>query len=317
MLKTLEGFTYVALAEGFCSAIPIAGEEGGAPNDAPPQTVAEVFTASLSLFDEALAAGDQKLAAVGKARALLDLGHFSEAAAAVSGIPTPWNYFIEHSETGADEWNPLYTLQSNGRYSVSQREGSNGMPFRGAGDGLSNTEQDPRLPWWKDPQGGFDAAYPLYVARKYPSRGSDVVLASGVEARLMEAEAALNTGGAWLAILNELRSQVGPLMAAQIDGYATLVPNPYLAPLTDPGSESARVDLLFQERAFWLWGTGHRLGDLRRLVNQYGRTQDQVYPTGAYHKGGSYGIDVVFQIDFDETNNRQYDVSMCDVTRTF
>jgi hypothetical protein len=316
-LKTLEGFTYVALAEGFCSAVPIAGEEGGKPTDAPPQTSAEIFTASLDLFDEALATGDGNLAALGKARALLDLGRYSEAAAAVSWIPTTWNYFIEHSETGADEWNPLYTLQSNGRYSVSQNEGLNGMPFRGAGDGLSNGEQDPRLPWWEDPQGGFDAAYPLYVSKKYPTRGSDVVLASGVEARLIEAEAALNSGGAWLAILNDLRSQVGPLMAAQIDGYSSLVPSPYLEPLTDPGYESARVDLLFRERAFWLWGTGHRLGDLRRLVYQYGRTQDQVYPTGPYHKGGTYGIDVVFQIDFDETNNSLYDVSMCDVTKTY
>jgi hypothetical protein len=92
-------------------------------------------------------------------------------------------------------------------------------------------------------------------------------------------------------------------MAAQIDDYSSWVSNPTLAPLADPGTASARVALLFRERAFWLWGTGHRLGDMRRLINQYGRTQDQVYPSGAYHKGGTHGPDVVFPVDFDEVNN--------------
>jgi len=44
-----------------------------------------------------------------------------------------------------------------------------------------------------------------------------------------------------------------------------------LAALTDPGTAEARVDLLFRERAFWFFLTGHRQGDLRRLIRQYGR----------------------------------------------
>jgi hypothetical protein len=34
---------------------------------------------------------------------------------------------------------------------------------------------------------------------------------------------------------------------------------------TDPGTANARVDLMFRERAFSLFGTSHRVGDLRRL----------------------------------------------------
>jgi len=34
----------------------------------------------------------------------------------------------------------------------------------------------------------------------------------------------------------------------------------------DPGTQVGREDLLFRERAFWLFATGHRLGDLRRLA---------------------------------------------------
>ena len=70
---------------------------------------------------------------------------------------------------------------------------------------------------------------------------------------------------------------------------------------------------MFQERGFWLFGTAHRLGDLRRLIYQYGRGEDQVYPTGAYFKGGDFGNDIVFPVDFDETNNPNFTLDMCNV----
>jgi hypothetical protein len=66
------------------------------------------------------------------------------------------------------------------------------------------------------------------------------------------------------------------------------------------------VDLLFEERAYWLWLTGHRLGDLRRLIRQYGRTANQVFPVGAVPPGvaaNTYGSDVNFIIPADERNN--------------
>ena len=57
------------------------------------------------------------------------------------------------------------------------------------------------------------------------------------------------------------------------------------------------------ERAKWLWLTGHRLSDLRRLVRQYGRTQDQVFPTGQTIFGAPYGSEVNLPIPFQERNN--------------
>jgi hypothetical protein len=70
---------------------------------------------------------------------------------------------------------------------------------------------------------------------------------------------------------------------------------------------AAQVDQLFKERAYWLWLTGHRLGDMRRLVGQYGRDAETVYPSGQYHKGGdSYGTDIRFPIPLDEQNNPNY-----------
>jgi hypothetical protein len=309
LLNALYGYTYVLLGEGWCSYIPISNDEQPDPADGPPRTSAELFEASLAMFD---AAGSDNLGRIGKGRALMNLGRYSEAAAAVASVPTDWVYHVRHSENATS--NTWFGLQGNGRYSISQREGGNGtgVAFRGAGDGFDNAGQDPRNPWWEDPQGGFDPAFRLFVADKYPDWDAPIVLASGVEARLIEAEAALSTGGDWLGMLNALRGDVGDLMAEQVPSYS--VANPTLAPLSDPGSAATRADMVFTERALWFWGTGHRLGDLRRMINQYGRTETQVYPSGAYHKGGSHGNEVVFPIDFDEANNQLFDPAQCVVT---
>jgi hypothetical protein len=311
-LQALQGYTYLALGEGFCSSVPISNDAASEPTDGPPRTSRQLFEEAQPLFD---AAGGTPLANIGKARALMNLGQYAAAAALVTSVPTTFNYFIEHSTTTGRQTNPFWSLQSNGRWSLSHNEGGNltGLAFRGA-DPNNNAGQDPRIPWFQDPDGGFDPVFPLYVQLKYPYQDSDVPLASGIEARLIEAEAALASGGNWLAILNALRDSVGVLMAAQIDDYATWVPAPVLAPLVDPGTAATRIDLLFEERAFWLWGTGQRLGDVRRLINQYGRLADDVFPSGTYHKGGTYGTDVVFPVDFDEVNNTLYDISTCVVT---
>ena len=76
-----------------------------------------------------------------------------------------------------------------------------------------------------------------------------------------------------------------------------------LAPLADPGTPESRISLHFRERGFWLYLTAHRLGDFRRLIRQYGRNAEAVFPTGAYFKGGAYGTDVVLPPNNTETNN--------------
>jgi hypothetical protein len=93
-----------------------------------------------------------------------------------------------------------------------------------------------------------------------------------------------------------------------------------LAPLTDPGAglsgsaaTAARVKLLFDERAAWLFATGHRQGDLRRLLRQYNslpafQSEQQVYPTGEYLAPGTgqYGSDVTAPIPATEYANPKY-----------
>ena len=137
------------------------------------------------------------------------------------------------------------------------------------------------------PRAGQDGAQ-HFTQTVFPTAGSPMPLATGVEARLIEAEAALKktTMATYLAKMNDARTTVSTL-----------------TPLADPGSTVARENLLFRERAFWFWGTAHRLGDLRRLVKDYKRGAETVYPTGPYFKGGAYGTDVVLIPAQAEKNN--------------
>jgi hypothetical protein len=64
--------------------------------------------------------------------------------------------------------------------------------------------------------------------------------------------------------------------------------------------------MLFKERAYWLFLTAHRVGDLRRLVRQYNRAAETVFPTGSYSSNGRtsiYGTDTSFPIPIEEQNN--------------
>ncbi len=320
-LKALEGYTYVALADGWCSAIPFSATlTGGRLGDfGAPVNTQQVYDSALVRFNEALGvSASNHLAAVGKGRALLAQGQYQAAAAAVANVPDNFVYFVRHSANSSRQNNPIFALQSNGRYGVSDNEGGPILTTRrgGGGDdgnGLKFRSGDPRV-LVSDSVPGFEPAITSYRNQLYPNLDADVPISSGLEARLIQAEAALQAGNTaqWLQILNSLRANASTFMTIrypQYSGTATL------APLTDPGTAQGRVDLMFRERAFWLYNTGTRLGDLRRLVREYKRPQDQVYPTGPFHRGGTYGTDVAFPVPFDEVNNPQFTPSQCNVAQ--
>ena len=297
-LKALEGYTLTMLGESFCSAVPLSNVVEGEFVYSAPLTSSQLFDSAVAKFDASLAAEDNHLAAIGKGRALLAQGNAAAAAAAVADVPTDYVYLIFHSESGSS--NDVYSKQNNGRFSQSDVEGGSGPAFRSSGD--------PRTPWEQDSLGGFDENIDLYHSLLYTSFSDDHPLATGIEARLIEAEAALQAGnyGDMTGILNDLRSD-NPRV--DVDGDPIVLPD-----LPAVTTEDAALDQLFDERAYWLYLTGHRLNDLRRLMYEYGFTEDEAYPSGSYFKGGSYGDDVVFPIDFDEENNTEFDPSTCDVT---
>ena len=291
---SLSGFSYLLFAEGFCSGVPFSTLTDNGIDFGQPQTRDEILAIALAKFDSALtfATANERddlanLARVGRGRVLLNQGQFVQAATAVSSVPTGFSYAIEGSANSARQNNGIwnYTVNFFG-FSVPDREGGNGLPWLSA--------NDPRLPWEDTGEVGFDGETPYFMQQKYPVKESETVLASGIEARLIEAEAALQVGNNSTAMqaINTLRQSAG------------------LSPLVTPGTAAARVDLLFRERGFWLYLTGHRLGDLRRLVRQYGRSEASVFPTGDYHKGGEYGSDVNFPVSSDERNNPNFEACL-------
>jgi hypothetical protein len=42
---------------------------------------------------------------------------------------------------------------------------------------------------------------------------------------------------------------------------------------------------------------------MRRLIRQYNRSANSVFPVGTWHKGGSYSADVNIPVPLQESNN--------------
>ena len=49
-----------------------------------------------------------------------------------------------------------------------------------------------------------------------------------------------------------------------------------------------------------------RLGDLRRVIRDYGRTEANTFPRGQHYRGGPYGADVNMPVPTDELNNPNF-----------
>jgi hypothetical protein len=79
-----------------------------------------------------------------------------------------------------------------------------------------------------------------------------------------------------------------------------------MPPLPVPANRADAVTRFFREKAFWTFGRGQRFGDMRRIVRQYGRPQTQVFPTGPFFKGGTYGTDVNYDVSSAELTNPQF-----------
>lgn len=306
----LSGFSRVLLAENYCSGVPLSSANAdGSFSYGAPQTTTQLLNESIAKFDSAItiatAAGTAgasalNLARIGRGRALLDLGRFADAATAVASVPSSFRYVIFHSENSGRQNNGIFVFAQLGRrFAIPDREGINGIPFRSL--------SDPRAPAFRASATavGFDAVTPLIVTSKYPARTSPTPLAEGSEARLIEAEAALQADNLVLYLdkLNEARAAAVTYPPTAAGGANAASPSPILAP---PATRAEQVDLLFQERALTMFLTSHRLGDLRRLIRQYGRDQASVFPTGAYFKGGVYGTDVNLPVPFEEQNNPEF-----------
>jgi hypothetical protein len=314
------GYSEMLLAELFCNGTPLSETIDGAYTYTNPLTNQEVFAIALTHLDSALAlavtvAGNVKAdtvlaasiknaAAVAKGRVLVDMARFADAATAVAAVPTGYTYNVTFSQPTNDNniWNLAGQVSTRARFVVgdsfdTQGITKNALPFSSA--------KDPRVPTVGSPTANgtksIDGITPLVSQQIWLNRNDPVPVANGVDARLIEAEAKLQSSdvAGMVAILNALRASpqtLGPLSV------------PTMAALATPAIKDSATSLYFREKAFWQFGRGMRLGDLRRLIRQYGRTQDNVFPTGKFHKAGgaSYGTDVNLPVTDNERQNPNF-----------
>jgi len=158
------------------------------------------FNQALAVTGAPLTAAFKQLAQIGKGRALLDKGDYANAALAVAGVSTTFQYNYQHSQTTTGQNNGTWSLTANvARYGVGGLKGVNGLPYQQDGN-TKTVGFDPRVANTvraANAGHGFDNGVPggelQYVQGKYPLRDSPITIADGVEARLIEAEAALQT----------------------------------------------------------------------------------------------------------------------------
>ena len=307
-------FFEMTMADNYCNGIPLGHTENGVRVDGEPLTIMQVYDSAANHLDTAMALSGNRLdsnnvyinrlARVLKARVLIDKdkANAGAAAALVAGVPTRYVYDMTFSSASGS--NGMWSLNnSTARISVADSFDvvggatnliKNALPFA--------SSNDPRVPVMNGDQATprvvaeDQVTRPFYISLLYKGEFDPLVLASGVDARLYEAEAKLQMGDVtgMMTALNGLR-QAKPMI-----GGTSI---PAMPPLAAPVGIEAATSLLFREKAFWTFGRGQRLPDLRRLIRQYGRTQDVVFPTGLYFKGGSYGTDVNFPVPSSEAVN--------------
>jgi hypothetical protein len=298
-LYAIAGYTEIMLADLFCSGVPLSTldfEQDYTLHES--STTAQVYHDALAKFDTALtlAVGNDSilnLARVGRGRAWLDLAQYDSASAAVQSVPVGFQYRLPGQWYGTCGQigtcnHVLFSIAA-----VADREGFNGLPYISSHDPRSAVVADSFM------LGTVYRSQPFPDKYKSSLSGngtSFITVANGIEAQLIIAEDQLQPAdaprGPWLQTLNTLRESAG------------------LSDTTDPGTASGRIALLFSERAYWLFLTGHRQGDLRRLIRNYHtypafQSQSQVYPTGAYTAPGAgvYGSDVTVPIPSTEYTN--------------
>jgi hypothetical protein len=252
--SAMAGYSLVLLAEGFCSCVIDLGPE---------LTPAQAFDSAAARFSRALAAaqaaGDESLinlARVGRARALLGRGDANGAATDAAAVPQDFVFNATHDLNAATRNNRIFA-QNNQGFAVSVAPGYRAMTVGG--------QPDPRVRAVDGGRNTTDQINRLWVQQKYGSLTTPTPIATGIEARLILAEA--RGPGEGVAILNALRARTGVAL-----------------PALSAAEVSAFTATVMEERNRELWLQGNRWFDMNR------RSLPQVPAPGtAYAKGGIYG----------------------------
>lgn len=302
-----EAYSIMLLAENLCSGVPLSDVPYGGPvtygKGVPTDSLYKIAVAK---FDSALAIEHDSmrfktLAMIGKGRALLSLGDYKKAAEAVQEVKQSDVFDLRYTEAPtpgavvATPQNAFWTMTGTGGairnvqlgHEITNAEGLNGLQWF-----MNPLSPDPRLPLTvANPQ-----VMPIVRQAKFPNGNITLKIAGWIEAKMIEAEYLLSIDDPnWIEPINLARRTVN------------------LPDTVSSDTAAVNVNLLFRERAFWQYGHGTRLADMRRLVRQYGREVNKVFPVGTYTRSNSvysYGDAVVFVPDIEEFD-KNFNYSGC------
>ena len=217
------GLTETTMSELFCNGIPFGITVDGTPNYTQPLTNHAGFALAITHLDSAIdlsggakagnataAAGIKNASLIAKARTLVDQGKFAEAATLVGRgadvVPVHDHLLAgQHQQSHMELGLPA----SSARFAVSdsfdtQGIVKNAIPF--------GSTKDPRVPTTGSPTDktklGIDKLTPWVTQKIWTTREAPIVMVSGIDARLIEAEAKLqaNDIAGMTTILNTLRT---------------------------------------------------------------------------------------------------------------
>lgn len=296
------GYTEMIMSESFCNGIPFGETANGVPQYSPGIKSVDGAKLASARIDTALTyltqPGDSILkwaALITKARAQVDIGDFAGAATTVATVPDNAEYDFDYTITTFDnEW--WVMGPSVKRYNAGDSVSAAGIILNAIPFAELN---DPRVSVTNTGVKAEDRTSVFFQVNNW-GRDDPIPVVSGIDARLIQAEAKLqaNDIAGMMTILNALRTTPRHLGVFQIAAMPAL---------PTPADKNTATSVFFREKALWQFERGYRMGDLRRLVRQYGRPQDQVYPAGNFARNtvpsGTYGTQVAFPVPDVERSN--------------
>lgn len=269
------GYSYLMLGEYFCES-PVSPTAGALNSE-------QILSEAISRFDDAIAVATAAKAAgtpavradsiihmarVGAARASLWQGNKAKAIEYASLVPASFQIWVAYSQETSSPSNVL------------QGATNGASRFLGV-DAKFRNLNDPRVRHTATSGTGHNGLTQLFDPMQGPSHsgwtsgtavrfqlGTNIRLASGLEARYIVAEAQGLTAEN-LGFVNERRAVGGQTALTGV-------------------SEAQYLEALRDQRRRDFFLDGHRLGDLRRYITQYGVDE---FPSGPHpnENWGSYG----------------------------
>jgi hypothetical protein len=240
------GFTYRVLGEAMCVSIIDKGPT--TPSKDNLVRAESAFTAALAVATAANNATLVNAANAGRAQVRVDLGDWPGAVADAGKVPTAFRYQMPYY-ANVDEYGYNRTMWSSTAQSFYKATSVWGTWYAKYYD----SSKDPRVPYTQTALTGAGAFPPVgkvpwWPQAKYVTQTAGINLATGREARLIEAEAALRNG--------DIATAMAKIDANRASANAPVAARP--ATVTDAWT------LLKQERGIELWLEGRRLADMRR-----------------------------------------------------